>query len=227
MATPRRVPFRRRGIRPFFSDFPRRNPEGQKQIRPIHFFPETFRAHAYLIGMSTKALSVTPVSFEKVFAAPTTRRMLAQNWPSGEIAKDLTGWRAMAREALRRKKLGDTLGRAIGALSAKYREVLFLHDVKNLDTEETAWVLDMTAEAVRSRLLEARTQVRNALASALFPKHGEKNSRRGNSCAREFACDFQVPTDQNRSRKQKQVTPDAARTASVSVAACASPPVWA
>jgi Sigma-70, region 4 len=122
------------------------------------------------MGMGTKALSVTPVSFEKVFAAPATRRLLAQNWPSGKIAKDLTGWRAMAWEALRRKKLGDTLRRAIGALSAKYREVLFLQDVKNLDTGETAWVLDMTAEAVRSRLLKARTQVRNALSSALRPK---------------------------------------------------------
>jgi hypothetical protein len=149
------------------------------------------------MGMGTKALSVTPVSFEKVFAAPATRRLLAQNWPSGKIAKDLTGWRAMAWEALRRKKLGDTLRRAIGALSAKYREVLFLQDVKNLDTEETAWVLDMTAEAVRSHLLKARTQVRNALSSALRPKPSEKNSRRGNSCAREFACDFQVPTHQN------------------------------
>jgi DNA-directed RNA polymerase specialized sigma24 family protein len=123
--------------------------------------------------------------------------MLAQNSPSGKIAKDLTGWRLMAWEALQRKKLGDTLRSAIGALSAKYREVLFLQDVKNLDTEETAWVLHMPAETVRSRLLKARTQVRNALASALFPKPGEKNSRRGNSCAREFACDFQAPTHRN------------------------------
>ncbi len=113
--------------------------------------------------MSTKALSVTPVSFEKVFVAPATQRVFSRKSPSGKKAKRWTDWREIAWEALRRNRLGDALRRAIGSLSAKYREVLFLQDVKHLNTAETAWVLGITLEAVRSRLLKARAHVRDAL----------------------------------------------------------------
>jgi predicted DNA-binding protein (UPF0251 family) len=90
--------------------------------------------------------------------------------------------------------LGNTLPRAIEGLSVKYREVLFLRDVKNLNTAETAWVLGITVGAARSRLLKARMQVRDALASGHLPKPSEKNSDLGNSCAHEIPCKFQVPT---------------------------------
>jgi predicted DNA-binding protein (UPF0251 family) len=119
--------------------------------------------------MSTKTLPVTAASFEKVFAALATKQTLGRRSRSGKIAKDLTEWCDIAWEALRRKKLGDTLQRGIEALSLKYREVLFLRDVKNLNTAETAWVLGITVGAARSRLLKARMQVRDALASGLLP----------------------------------------------------------
>ncbi len=64
----------------------------------------------------------------------------------------------------------NTVRRAIQALSVEYREVLFLQDVKNLSTAETAWVLNITVGAVRSRLLRARMKVRYALASDLSPR---------------------------------------------------------
>ncbi len=144
--------------------------------------------------MSTKTLPVTAASFEKVFAALATKRTLGRRSPSGNIAKDLTDWREIAWEALRREKLGDTLRRAIETLSVKYREVLFLRDVKNLNTAETAWVLGITAGAVRSRLLKARMQACDALASDLLPNPSDKHSDRGNSRAHEMSCSFRVPT---------------------------------
>ncbi len=134
-------------------------------------------------------LPVTAASFEKVFAAIATKRTPRHKSRSNQIAKlasssaNAATWREIAWEALERKKLGDTLRLAIQALSVEYREVLFLQDVKNLNTAETAWVLDMTAGAVRSRLLRARMMVRDALASGLSPKASEKNSAFGNSCA--------------------------------------------
>ena len=147
--------------------------------------------------MSTKTLPVTAASFEKVFTALAAKRTLGRRWPSGKIAKDLTDWRAIAWEAFRRKKLDNTLRRAIEGLSVKYREVLFLRDVKNLNTAETAWVLGITVGAARSRLLKARMQVRDALTSGLLPKVSEKNSDRGTSCSHETPCNFRVPSPQN------------------------------
>ena len=156
-----------------------------------------FAALLIITGMSTKTLPVTAASFEKVFAALATKRTLGRRSRSGKIAKDLTEWRDIAWEALRRKKLDNTLRRAIEALSLKYREVLFLRDVKNLNTAETAWVLGITVGAARSRLLKARMQVRDVLASGLLLKPSEKNSDLGNSCAHEIPCKFRVPTLRN------------------------------
>ena len=118
--------------------------------------------------MGARTLPVTGASFEKVFAAVASRRSLRCESPtrSGNAAT----WREIAGEALQRNKLGDTLRRAVQALSATYREVLFLQDVKNLSTAETAWVLGTTVSTVRSRLLRARTMVRSALASGLQSK---------------------------------------------------------
>ena len=120
--------------------------------------------------MSAKPLSVTPVSFEKLFASLAAGHPLRFESRSGKMPKRAPDWRQMASAALQRNSLGDSLRRAIDALSAKYRDVLFLQDVKNLNTAETAWVLDISAETVRSILRKARTQVRNALSSALFPR---------------------------------------------------------
>jgi len=44
------------------------------------------------------------------------------------------------------------LRRAILALPVKYREMLFLRDVKNLDAEEAAWVLGIAGGAVKAWL---------------------------------------------------------------------------
>jgi DNA-directed RNA polymerase specialized sigma24 family protein len=78
---------------------------------------------------------------------------------ANEKYQDLANWRAVAWKALEKKKSDDAFRRAIESLRINYREVLFLRDVKNFDTAETAWVLDITAGAVRTRLSRARMHV--------------------------------------------------------------------
>ncbi len=168
----------------------------RKLICQIYFTPATFRGSAYLIAMNTKTLPVTAASFEKFFAAIASERTLSRRLRSGKSARDLADWREIAWEALRRKQLGDTLWRAIETLSAKYREVLFLQDVKNLSTAETAWVLNITVGAVRYRLLRARMRVRDALASRLLPKLSQKNTNLANS-THDISCKIRDLTRQN------------------------------
>lgn len=87
---------------------------------------------------------------------------------AGEKYQDLATWREIAWKAFEKKRLGDSLRRAIVSLPMKYRGVLFLRDVKSLDTAETAWILNITAGAVRARLLRARMQVYGTLMSFLL-----------------------------------------------------------
>ncbi len=133
--------------------------------------------------MSTTTLSITAASFEKVFArnwAASITRLQRHSSPdeypvAEEKNQDLANWREIAWKALEKKKLGDSLRRAIVSLPIKYREVLFLRDVKNLDTSETSWILNITAGAVRARLLRARMQVYGTLTSFLLMRARDKS----------------------------------------------------
>lgn len=78
--------------------------------------------------------------------------------------KDFADWREVPSEALQRKELREALKRAISLLPLKYREVLILRDVQHRTIKETAQILDLTEGTVKTRLLRARLQIRDALA---------------------------------------------------------------
>ena len=78
--------------------------------------------------------------------------------------KDYADWREIPSETLQRKELRDALKRAMGALPQKYREVLVLRDIQHLSIEETAHALGISPGNVKTRLLRARLQMRDALA---------------------------------------------------------------
>ncbi len=81
--------------------------------------------------------------------------------------KDFADWREIPSEALQRKELREALKRALDSLPSKYREVLILRDVQHLNIQETAMVLGITEGSVKTRLLRARLQMRDALAPGI------------------------------------------------------------
>jgi RNA polymerase sigma-70 factor (ECF subfamily) len=81
--------------------------------------------------------------------------------------KDLADWRDIPSEALQRKELRDALKRAMTGLAPKYREVLILRDVQHVSITETANILGITEASVKTRLLRARLQMREALAPGI------------------------------------------------------------
>ncbi|HEV2728474.1 MAG TPA: sigma-70 family RNA polymerase sigma factor [Terriglobales bacterium] len=78
--------------------------------------------------------------------------------------RDFTDWREIPSEALERKELRKALEQALACLPQKYREVFTLRDIAHLSIDETAQVLGLTLGSVKSRLLRARLQMRDALA---------------------------------------------------------------
>jgi len=81
--------------------------------------------------------------------------------------KDYADWREIPSETLQRRELREALKRALDALPAKYREVLILRDVQHLSIEETAQILGLSTGNVKTRLLRARLQMRDALAPGI------------------------------------------------------------
>lgn len=83
------------------------------------------------------------------------------------LPKDYADWREIPSEALERQEVRDALKRALASLSPKYREVFILRDVQHLSIAETAAALGITEATVKTRLLRARLQMRDALAPGI------------------------------------------------------------
>jgi RNA polymerase sigma-70 factor, ECF subfamily len=90
-----------------------------------------------------------------------------ENESGDYMPNDFADWREIPSEALHTKQLRQTLQKAIAALAPKYREVLVLRDVDQLSITETAQALGISEASVKTRLLRARLQVRDALAPGL------------------------------------------------------------
>ena len=78
--------------------------------------------------------------------------------------RDFADWREIPSEALARKELRGTIARCLAGLKVIYREVLILRDMRHLSVRETAELLGVSQEVVKTRLLRARLQLRDALA---------------------------------------------------------------
>jgi RNA polymerase sigma-70 factor (ECF subfamily) len=80
-------------------------------------------------------------------------------WPS-----DYADWRHIPSDALELRQLREALSKALSSLEPKYRQVLLLRDVQHLSAAETAELLGISEENVRTRLHRARLRMRDALA---------------------------------------------------------------
>ncbi len=83
-------------------------------------------------------------------------------WP-----KDYADWREIPSDALELKQLREALSKALSALEPKYRQVLVLRDIQHLNAAETAELLGISEENVRTRLHRARLRMRDALAPGI------------------------------------------------------------
>lgn len=104
----------------------------------------------------------------------------ARNGDGNDARLEIADWSAIPDAQALRSEMRQLLGRAIRELPEAYRSVLLLRDVEGLSTEETARILDLTEEVVRTRLHRARLAVRRTLDEYLrgtLEKDGDRNAR--------------------------------------------------
>jgi RNA polymerase sigma-70 factor (ECF subfamily) len=80
------------------------------------------------------------------------------------IPMELADWREIPSEALEQKELREALNAALQSLPEKYRIVLLLRDIQQISITETAQILGLTEENVKTRTSRARLQMRDLLA---------------------------------------------------------------
>jgi RNA polymerase sigma-70 factor, ECF subfamily len=81
--------------------------------------------------------------------------------------RDFADWREIPSEMLEIKELRQALSRALASLTPKHRVVFVLRDMQHFTIEETAQLLGIRKSAVKTRLMRARLQMRDALAPGI------------------------------------------------------------
>ena len=76
---------------------------------------------------------------------------------------EIADWSALPDDLLLHSELHDALTAGIRALPEIYRSVVLLRDVEELSTEETAEILDISTDTVKTRLHRGRLALRKHL----------------------------------------------------------------
>jgi RNA polymerase sigma-70 factor (ECF subfamily) len=81
----------------------------------------------------------------------------------GHHAENFQSWSEPVDVAMQRREMQMLVRRCIDRLPDSYRTVLMLRDIEQLDTDQTAVMLGITANAVKIRLHRARQALRTLL----------------------------------------------------------------
>ena len=76
---------------------------------------------------------------------------------------EIADWSRLPDRQALDAEMKEALARAIGGLPDNYRAVILLRDVEELSTLETAQILELTEDVVKTRLHRARLAVRQEL----------------------------------------------------------------
>ncbi len=85
------------------------------------------------------------------------------NHEGGHAKIQIADWSVLQDRQMLQSEMKQVLDRAIGALPENYKSVILLRDVEELSTRETAQVLDLTEDVVKTRLHRARLAIRQKL----------------------------------------------------------------
>jgi RNA polymerase sigma-70 factor (ECF subfamily) len=90
--------------------------------------------------------------------------------PGGEAPLEIADSSDLPDDQLLRTELREVLDQAIAGLPEVYKSVALLRDVEELSTQETAQILDVSEDVVKTRLHRARLAIRQKLAPYLHPQ---------------------------------------------------------
>jgi RNA polymerase sigma-70 factor (ECF subfamily) len=146
--------------------------------------PERVRAWVFRI-----ARNACYMKRRKSVFAPAQELSLEEFLPpverSGERRKlEIADWSALPEDEFLRGELRSVIREAISELPEIYRSVILLRDMEELTTEETAQVLEVSNEVVKTRLHRARLAIRQKLDDYLRHVQDGKAERLGTEGAR-------------------------------------------
>lgn len=125
--------------------------------------PEHIRSWVFRIAKNACLMKRRKSVFAPVRELSLDEFIPTMDQRSGERKLEIADWSALPDAQVLRSELRDVLQEAISELPEIYKSVLLLRDVEELSTEETAQVLEVSEDVVKTRLHRARLAVRQKL----------------------------------------------------------------
>jgi len=125
--------------------------------------PEHVRAWVFRIARNACLMKRRKSVFAPTQELSLDELMPAPGQAGGARKLEIADWSKLPESEVLRGELKDVLEAAIGGLPDIYRTVLLLRDVEELSTGETAGVLEVSEDVVKTRLHRARLAVRQSL----------------------------------------------------------------
>ena len=125
--------------------------------------PERVRPWVFRIAKNACLMKRRKSVFAPAQELSLDELMPARSGDDGEFKIEIADWSRLPDSQVLQAEMKRTLEHAIAALPELYRSVVLLRDVEELSTEETAQILDLTEDAVKTRLHRARLALRQKL----------------------------------------------------------------
>jgi len=97
----------------------------------------------------------------------------ARNGQDGAVRLEIADWSRLPEDQVLQAEMHKELRQAIRDLPDLYRPVILLRDMEDLSTEETAQILDVSEDVVKTRLHRARLMLRRQLDARLRVHEGK------------------------------------------------------
>ena len=125
--------------------------------------PERVRPWVFRIAKNACLMKRRKSIFAPAAELSLDELMPVRKSDGGRVAIEIADWSALPDDLVLQAELRDTLAAAIGELPESYRSVILLRDLEELSTHETAGILDLTEDVVKTRLHRARLALRRKL----------------------------------------------------------------
>lgn len=132
--------------------------------------PERIRSWVFRIAKNACLMKRRKSVFAPARELSLDSFLPAVDGEGGHVKLQIADWSRLPEGQILDAELKETLERAIGELPENYRSVMLLRDVEELSTSNTAQILDLSEDVVKTRLHRARLAVRQKLDEYLRSK---------------------------------------------------------
>jgi RNA polymerase sigma-70 factor, ECF subfamily len=134
--------------------------------------PERVRPWVFRIAKNACLMKRRKSVFAPEHELSLDELMPSKSQEDGGLRLQIADWSKLPDDQALRSEMKHLLERALGELPEIYRSVILLRDMEELSTQETAQILELSEDSVKTRLHRARLALRQKLDEYLRVNQG-------------------------------------------------------